>query len=182
MAKEIFEWLKTIVASIVMVLIITTFVTPLVVDGASMNPTLEDHDYLILENTHKIQRGDIISFKSNIKFSQEELESFNLIKRIKLGKVKNLVKRVIAVEGDQLLIKDGIVYVNEEEIKEDYINGDYTFGDIDIKKIPKNKIFVMGDNRENSLDSRKIGLVDVETVKGKLLIRVLPVSEFGNVK
>ncbi|WP_243116643.1 signal peptidase I [Marinisporobacter balticus] len=179
--KEILEWVKTIIISIVIALIITTFIMPLQVDGISMNPTLNDHDYLILEKTNKIDRGDIISFKSDLQFSAEELKNFNLIKRIKLGKTKNLIKRVIAVEGDQLLIGNGKVYVNGESLTENYIDGNCTLGNVFIKEIPKNKIFVMGDNRNNSMDSRMIGLVDRARIQGKVFVRILPISKFGKV-
>ncbi|WP_338028358.1 signal peptidase I [Crassaminicella indica] len=179
--KEILEWIKTITVAVVIALVITTFVTPLMVDGISMYPTLHDHDYLILKNTHTIKRGDIISFQSTLEFSQEELKSFSIIKKLKLGKNKNLIKRVIAVPGDELLIKNGKVYVNGKELKESYINGDYTSGDIHIKEIPKGKIFVMGDNRCNSVDSRVLGLIDINKVQGKVLVRLLPISNFGKI-
>ncbi|MCT4606200.1 MAG: signal peptidase I [Marinisporobacter sp.] len=181
MIKEILEWIKTIAVSVVIALVVTTFVTPLMVDGLSMYPTLNDHDYLILKNTHDIKRGDIISFESTLEFSQEELESFNFIKKLKLGKNKNLIKRVIAIPGDELLIIDGNVYVNGEKLEENYINGDTTLGDLHIKEIPKDKIFVMGDNRDHSVDSRYLGLIDISKVQGKVLVRLLPLSSFGTV-
>ncbi|WP_243109435.1 signal peptidase I [Anaerophilus nitritogenes] len=180
--KEILEWIKTIVVSILIAFVITTFVTPLIVDGMSMYPTLDDHDYLILRNTHNVQKGDIISFSSNLKFSPDELENLSIFQKIKRGETKNLIKRVIAVEGDELLIKDGQVYVNGEYLKENYIDGAYTFGDTYIEKIPKDKIFVMGDNRGNSLDSRNLGLIDLEKVQGIALIRIFPVSKIGSIE
>ncbi|MCT4618452.1 MAG: signal peptidase I [Marinisporobacter sp.] len=179
MIKEILEWLKTIAIAVVIALVVTTFVTPLMVDGLSMYPTLSDHDYLILKNTHEIKKGDIISFESTLEFSQEELKSFNFVKKIKLGKNKSLIKRVIAVPGDELFINDGNVYVNGKKLEENYINGNTTPGNIHIKEIPKGKIFVMGDNRGNSVDSRYLGLIDINKVQGKVLIRVLPLSNFG---
>jgi len=182
MKKEILEWIKSIAISIAIALIITTFIKPIQVDGMSMYPTLNHRDYLISENIRDINRGDIISFKSDIPFSKEELEGFNLFKRIKLGKTKSLVKRVIAVGGDELLIKNGKVFVNGKQLKEDYINGDYTSGDIHIESIPKGKIFVMGDNRGNSKDSRAIGLVDLKNIQGKVFVRILPLSKFGSIE
>ncbi|WIF94986.1 signal peptidase I [Caminicella sporogenes] len=172
MMKEIFEWIKTIAISIVIAFIITMFVRPTLVKGHSMYPTLEPNNYLIINKIpymiHKPERGDIVVFKSS-------LETDN-------GKKKDLIKRVIALEGDKLVIKDGKVYVNGKELKEDYINGNYTSGDIDIT-IPKGKVFVMGDNRGNSLDSRdeRVGLVDIDTIRGKVLVRLFPFSEIGKV-
>ncbi len=178
MKKEIIEWIKTIAISIVIAFVITTFIRPVVVDGMSMYPTLDDNDYLISEITHKINKGDIIAFKSQIPFSEEELNKFNFIQRIKVGKTRSLIKRVIAISGDEVRIQNGKVYVNNKKLEEDYIDNNYTSGDIYIENIPEGKIFVMGDNHENSLDSRIIGMVDIEDIQGKVFIRILPLSKF----
>lgn len=179
MKKEIIEWIKTIATALVIAFTITFFVTPLEVHSVSMNPTLVEHDYLILRNTHRVERGDIVSFKTDIEYTDAELQQFNFIQRLRQGKTKNLIKRVIALPGDGLMIRGGRVYVNGEELKEDYINGEYTAGDIDIDRIPEGKIFVMGDNRDNSLDSRSFGFVDMEMIQGKAVFRVLPVEKIG---
>ncbi|MBB6218415.1 signal peptidase I [Anaerosolibacter carboniphilus] len=180
--KEVWEWIKSIVLAVVISLVITSFITPLEVYSISMNPTLVEHDYLILQNTHKIEKGDIVSFETDIPMEPDELGQLNWIQRLKDVKTKNLIKRVIAVEGDELLIENGRVYVNGVEQQEEYINEDYTPGDIHIDNVPAGKIFVMGDNRSHSLDSRNLGLVDVEKVQGKVLVRVLPVSKIGKVE
>lgn len=182
MKREILEWIKTIAISIAISIVITTFIKPIQVDGISMYPTLNHRDYLVSENIGKIKRGDIVAFKSQIPFSQEELDEFNLFQRVKLGKTKSLIKRVIAIEGDEVRIEKGIVYINGKELKEDYINDGYTSGDIYIENIPKGKIFVMGDNRGDSTDSRIIGTVDTKDIQGKIFVRILPLSQFGNVK
>lgn len=172
MKKEIFEWIKTIVISVVIALVITTFIRPTLVKGHSMYPTLEPNNYLIINKIpymmHSPEKGDIVVFKSSLK-------TFD-------GKEKDLIKRVIAVEGDELVVKDGKTYLNGEEIKEDYINEDYTTGDVDIK-VPEGEVFVMGDNRGNSLDSRdeRVGTVDVDTIRGKVLVRLFPFNKIGAV-
>ena len=98
-----------------------------------------------------------------------------------MGKTKSLIKRVIAVEGDSIEITNGEVFLNGEKLEENYINGSDTFGDIIIEKIPKGKVFVMGDNRGNSLDSRdsQIGLVDTKDIKGKAILKIYPFSKMG---
>lgn len=172
MTKEILEWIKTIVVSVVIALVITTFIRPTLVKGHSMYPTLEPNNYLIINKIpymiHEPERGDIVVFKSHLK-------TFD-------GKEKDLIKRVIAVEGDTLEIKDGDIYVNGEKIHENYINGDYTSGDIKIE-VGKGEVFVMGDNRGNSLDSRdpRVGPVDINTIRGKVLVRLFPFNEIGKV-
>ncbi|SHI88721.1 signal peptidase I [Geosporobacter subterraneus DSM 17957] len=179
MRKEAMEWLKTIALALAIAFTITFFITPLEVHSVSMNPTLVEHDYLILRNTHRVERGDIISFKTDIQFTEAELRQFNFIQRLRQGKTKNLIKRVIALPGDALLIQDGKVYVNGEELTEDYLSSTYTSGDIEIDRIPEGKVFVMGDNRDNSLDSRSFGPVNIEMIQGKAIFRVLPVDKFG---
>lgn len=173
MTKEIFEWVKTIVISIVIALVITTFIRPTLVKGYSMYPTLEPYNYLIINKIpymlHEPQRGDIVVFKSHLKTID--------------GKEKDLIKRVVAIEGDTVEIKDGRVYVNGQEISENYINGSYTPGELNIT-IPEGKVFVMGDNRQNSLDSRdeRVGPVEIETIRGKVLVRLFPFTKIGKVQ
>ncbi|WP_195251572.1 signal peptidase I [Romboutsia sp. 1001713B170207_170306_H8] len=169
----VFEWVKIILTAIVIAIIITQFIRPTLVRGESMYPTLEENDYLIISKiSYKIKSpktGDIIVFKTNL--LQED------------GTHKDLVKRVIATEGNHLVIKDSKVYVDDKLLDEPYIHHQYTTGDIDII-IPENKIFAMGDNREKSLDSRyeEVGLVDESDVIGKVTVRLYPFDKIGIVK
>ena len=171
--KEIIDWIKTIAISLVLAFLIVQVIKPTIVSGESMYPTLNDRDYLILNRLSykfgEIERGDIIVFKTNLKQDN--------------GKEKDLIKRVIAIPGDHLVIENSKVYINDELIDEPYIHNAYTSGDVDIV-IPENKIFAMGDNRENSKDSRSedVGLVDENDILGEVMVRLLPISNIGNVK
>jgi signal peptidase I len=170
--KEIIDWVKTIVISLVLAFLIVQVIKPTIVSGESMYPTLNDRDYLILNRmAYKfgdIDRGDIIVFKSDLKQDN--------------GKEKDLIKRVIAIPGDHLVIKDSNVYINGEIQSEPYIHNEYTSGDIDIV-IPDNNVFVMGDNRENSRDSRSsdVGLVNESDIIGEVMIRLFPFNKIGTV-
>lgn len=170
--KEIIDWVKTIVISLVLAFLIVQVIKPTIVSGESMYPTLNDRDYLILNRmAYKfgdIDRGDIIVFKTDLKQDN--------------GKEKDLIKRVIAIPGDHLVIKDSKVYINGEVQNEPYIHNEYTSGDIDIV-IPDNDVFVMGDNRENSRDSRSsdIGLVNESDIIGEVMIRLFPFNKIGTV-
>jgi len=170
MRDALVEWIKVILTAIVIAFIITQFIRPTLVRGESMYPTLAEDDYLIVNKiSYKIKspnHGDIIVFKTNL--LQED------------GTSKDLVKRVIATEGDHLIIKNFKVYVNGKLIEEPYIEEQYTSGDIDII-IPENKIFAMGDNREKSLDSRydEVGLVDEDDLMGKVSVRLYPLNRIG---
>jgi len=171
--KTIWEWIKTIGISLVIALIITTFIRPTLVKGYSMYPTLEENDYLIIERvpytTHEPSKGDIIVFKSTL--TQED------------GKEKDLVKRVIGLPGDTIKVADGKVFVNDIELKETYINGDFTDGYVDTV-VPDGFIFVMGDNRPNSLDSRdpRVGFVKIDDIIGKAFVRLYPFNKIGLLK
>lgn len=171
--KEIIDWIKTIAISLVLAFLIVQVIKPTIVSGESMYPTLNDRDYLILNRLSykfgEIERGDIIVFKTNLKQDN--------------GKEKDLIKRVIAIPGDHLVIENSKVYINDELIDEPYIHNAYTSGDVDIV-IPENKIFAMGDNRENSKDSRSedVGLVDENDILGEVMVRLLPISNIGTVK
>lgn len=167
---DILEWIKTITGSIVLAFIITMFIRPTIVDGQSMNPTLEDKDYLMIDKvSYKLSdpsRGDVVVFNS-------ELTTEN-------GKKKHLVKRVVATEGDKVKVCNGKVYINGEIIEEAYINGDNTDGDLEVT-VPKGDVFVLGDNRlpYKSVDSRSelVGFVDENKINGKVFIRLYPFNK-----
>ena len=170
MKDEMIEWAKTIIISVIIALLITTFIKPTIVKNYSMSPTLEENDFLIINRflykRGEPQRGDIIVFRSNLK--------------TEMGKQKLLIKRVIAMPGDKIVITEGKIYINGDELKENYIADEYTMGDIDLV-VPENEIFVMGDNRGNSLDSRDgiLGLVDFDTIIGKAFVRIFPFNRIG---
>jgi len=165
MKKEIFEWIKTIVISILVALLITAFVKPTMVQGFSMEPTLSENDLLIINrflyNRGEPKRGDIVVFESN------QLDDD--------GNQKLYIKRVVGLPGEEIEISDGKVYINKQILSEEYTAEDYTHGDIH-ETIPRRKLFVIGDNRGNSMDSRnpEIGLIDYEAIVGKAFVRLYP--------
>lgn len=184
MKKEILEWIKSIALALVVALGITYFVTGTRVHGASMNPTLKHEDFLIVINNKNIKHGDIVIVDTNLKITPRDLEGLGPISKFRIGKTKQLIKRVVAIEGDSIEISNEQVFLNGEQLEENYINGSDTKGNIFIEKIPEGKVFVMGDNRGNSLDSRsgEIGLVDIEDIKGKAVLRLYPFSKVGKLK
>ena len=167
------EWIKTIVIPIIVAILILQVIRPTLVQQQSMMPTVQPNNYLIVYKlAYKLgepKNGDIIVFKSGLMTEDE--------------KAKYLIKRVIATEGDTIRIADGEVYVNGEQLEEPYINGDYTPGEIPETVVPEDSLFVMGDNRPNSTDSRSeaVGFVGEDTVMGKVVLRLLPLNEIGSV-
>jgi len=171
--KELLEWLRAIILALVVGLVLSLTIRPTLVSGNSMAPTLNDRNYLIIDKvTYRFEnpkRGDIVVFKTGLKTAE--------------GASKDLIKRIVALPGDYISISEGIVYINNQEIKESYVLDPYTEGEMALT-VPKDKVFVLGDNRAVSMDSRsgEVGLIPYQAIRGKILIRVLPVNEFGQVK
>ena len=169
--NEVVEWIKIILTAFVLAFVITQFVRPTLVKGQSMYPTLEENDYLIINRISPkisgLDKGDIIVFSTGL--MQDDGSG-----------TKDLVKRVIATEGDHIKIENSNVYVNDELIDEPYIHDNMTEGSIDVI-VPEGKLFAMGDNRERSMDSRhaEVGLVDEKDVMGKVMIRLFPFNRIG---
>lgn len=130
------------------------FFTPVVVDGSSMFPTLENGDYLVLEKGSKnVSRGDIVAVYS------DTLE-------------KTLIKRVIAIEGDTIKIDGSKIYVNDVLLDESaYIKSDWGC-EIEEDTVPSGKVFVLGDNRNNSTDSRVLGYLNIADIKGTYVLKL----------
>lgn len=181
MLKEIRDWVLCLVIAVALALVIRNFVFTLVkVQGASMQPTLQENDRLYVNRFfYKPEKGDVIIFKPE---SDPD---------------RPYVKRVIATEGDTVYIdfENGDVYVNGQVIDEPYIkdkttrtgayimeciaNGQYSKDNPIV--VEKDKVFVMGDNRNNSRDSREIGQVPENEIVGGAVFRFWPVSNFGSV-
>jgi signal peptidase I len=162
--KEIFDWVKSIVIAVALGLLIVNFVIqPTKVFQHSMEPTLFEGDRVLLEKisqkVNRLSRGDIIAFKSPVD------------SRI-------FIKRIIGVEGDKVVIKDEKVYVNGKELKEDYLKDGTTTGNLE-ENVPENKLFVMGDNRQGSQDSRAFGCINVDSVRGRALVLFYPFNKIS---
>lgn len=171
------EWVKPIGIGILIVVLLNSFVCQVYkVDGSSMYPTLVDKEKMFTTKYDyrfgEMEREDIVILRVNMEES---------------GRI-NLVKRVIAVEGDTIELKDGVLYINGEEKEEPYLEDsrkeaeknypNQPFNE-DIPKltIPKDQIFVMGDNRPGSSDSRYFGFVNEEMVKAKVKAVIWPLDK-----
>ncbi len=169
------EFIKDIIIALIIVAAITFVIKPTIVKETSMEPTLYGNDYLILNKLSYIRKdhpehGDIIVFRSDIDKDNGS------------GK-KLLIKRVIGVEGDVMTIEDGKVYRNGELLNEPYVHGQETYTEDDeiVKdlQVGQDQLFLMGDNRAVSLDSRssQVGLVEEDRVVGKAVVRLFPFDE-----
>ena len=171
--SELLEWIKDLLIAAIIVLVVLQFVMPTIVREHSMENTLKENDYVIVSRKsytwlgRDIQRGDIIVFKSNLKTT--------------LGTEKLLVKRIIGLPGDKVSISDGKVFINGEALEENYTKDGYTGGAMDEITVPEGYVFVMGDNRQSSTDSRSelVGSVPIEKIKGKVIFRLFPLKKAG---
>lgn len=191
--KEIRGWILSIVAAFFIAMLVNTKVFAAVqVQQSSMENTLFSNQRLILDklsyNFVEPKKGDIIVFLENEKkgnILDETLRTIDNMASIfnNSGNSKLLVKRVIGVPGDEIDIKDGYVYVNGVKLEESYVKGETDGGVFKLPvKVEKNKLFVLGDNRVVSRDSRRFGLIDFNQVEGKAIYRIYPINQTGNIK
>lgn len=178
--REVLDWAVHILLAVVIAVFIVNYVFQItIVNGSSMERCLHDGDRLIVEKfVYKfrgLKRGDIVTINEPSGAKNEN---------------SPVIKRVAALEGDLIEIKDGSVYVNNKKLDEPYINGtetiieperDMSYGRV---KVPEGHIFVLGDNRTRggSYDSRSFGPVSIKKVGGRAVFRLFPFSGFGRLK
>ncbi len=169
--RKFFKVLGNTIASLLVVaaaaaLIAMLFLPFLRVTGSSMTPTLANDEIIVCSKRSNFKTGDVVAFYYNNKI---------------------LLKRVIGTAGDFINItEDGTVYLNGEILDEPYVN-EKALGECDIPlpyQVPDNRIFVMGDHRSVSVDSRSVsvGCIADEYIIGKVFLRIWPPSQFGLVK
>lgn len=166
--KEYVKVIRSTVSSLIVVaaiavLVSLLFLPVLRVTGTSMTPTLQNDELVICRKYGNFEQGDVIAFYFNNKI---------------------LLKRVIGVSGDIIDIsEDGTVYVNGEVIDEPYLN-EKAFGECDLDlpyQVPDERVFVMGDHRATSVDSRStsVGCIANEAIVGEVMLRIWPFERFG---
>lgn len=207
--KDILEWVYCIIIAVILALLFRYYIgTPTIVQQVSMKPTLIENQRLWLNRwgrtTKKMpEKGDIITFeapskssynsynKANnsdpiAKYNNEPTGLWNKFRYyvLEIGK-DSYIKRVIALPGEHVEIMNGNVYINGEQLKEDYLpEGIVTDSDggLDDFIVPENCVFAMGDNRSHSTDCRVFGCIPLEKIESKVWIRIWPLNLFGKVK
>ena len=191
---DLLDIIESVISSVFFVVLLFAFVCrPVTVDGRSMLPTLEDKDKLILVSAFYTPTvGDVVVVNNQysntfVPGSKTELQQGpGIPPNPDAGSIKRIIKRIIAKGGQEINIdfEKGIVYVDGKALSESYINaptyldeGAFTYPFV----IPDGYVFVMGDNRNNSADSRdeRVGLIKEDDVIGKVFVRVHPFDRFG---
>ncbi|MCD6519839.1 MAG: signal peptidase I [Anaerolineae bacterium] len=159
------ELLESVLPAVVIVLVVNIFLAQATrVEGQSMEPNLHSNERLIIEKVsyhfHPPRRGDII------------------VLRRPYGSSEPLIKRVIGLPGEVVEIKNGRVYINGKPLDEPYLN-QATWGNMPPRLVPEEHVFVLGDNRGASNDSRAFGMVPFDDIIGRAWLRYWPPSEIG---
>ena len=164
--SEIKDWIVSIVVAVALAMFIRTFIVELyVVDGPSMRPTLESEERLVVNKFiyrfRPPEKGEVLVFQ----YPRDPSRDF--------------IKRVIATPGDTIEIREGRVLVNDQLLTEDYIL-EKTRSEYPKSTVPEGRVFVMGDNRNNSEDSRfaDVGFVPYDLIKGKAILVFWPISQY----
>ena len=168
MKEKIKPFLPYIIIIAIVLFIKAFIVTPIKVNGESMYPTLEESDIMILNKTayyfNKPERFDIVVVNMPNEY---------------------LIKRVIGLPGEHIEYIDNTLYVDGKKVKENFKHGktdDFNIEELGSDTVPKSSYLVMGDNRENSLDSRELGFMREEQLLGRTNLIILPFDRIGNAK
>lgn len=205
--KDIIEWIVCILIALIIAIAFRYYIgTPTIVQQPSMRPTLQPDQRLWLNRWGRTikkmpSKGDIITFEAPSKTVLEtvdinesataryENEPKSMWKKfsyyvLEINKV-SYIKRVIGLPGDHVVIRDGKVYINDQEYEESYLPAgvvtDEGHGNCTDVTVPENTVFVMGDNRSQSSDSRCFGCIPLERIESKVWIRIWPLNLFGKI-
>ena len=168
--RNLVEWIAIIVGALAVALIVKTFlIQAFFIPSLSMHPTLDEGDRVLVNKLsykmHDVNRGDLVVFERPK--GQPESE------------IKDLIKRVIALPGETIESREGTVYIDGKQLEEDYLVEGVTTEHLPRQTIPAGHVFVMGDNRSDSADSRVFGAIDEDTIVGRAFVRVWPVSQLS---
>lgn len=173
--KEIYSWIKALAFALIIAVLVRNFLfSPTVVLGESMSPTFEDNNLVLVNKISDIQRFDIIVFDA------PDANSY-------------YIKRVIGLPGDTVEVRDDILYIDGKAMEEPYLKeskeqselfgkftADFTLQELTGEThVPEGKIFVLGDNRINSKDSRSFGFIPKESIIGEVKFRFHPLYDIG---
>jgi signal peptidase I len=168
--RNIVEWVAIIVGAFAVALVIKTFlIQAFYIPSESMFPTLTEDDRVLVNKLsyelHDVNRGDLVVFSR----PPNEPES----------EVKDLIKRVVALEGETIEERDGQLYIDGELLEEPYLQDGVESHNLTKLEVPDDHVFVMGDNRTASRVSRYFGPIDTDLIVGRAFVKVWPLTDVG---
>jgi signal peptidase I len=168
------EWGLVIGGALVVALVIRTFLLQAFwIPTASMVPTLHEGDRVLVNklsyDLHDVHRGDVVVFERPEASEDDHPED----------DIKDLIKRVVALPGETIEAREGSVYIDGRLLDEPYLPEGTTTDSLPETEIPEGHVFVMGDNRGNSQDSRVFGAIDEELIVGRAFMRIFPLGDIG---
>ena len=168
--RNVVEWVAIIIGALAVALIVKTFlIQAFFIPSLSMYPTLDEGDRVLVNKLsyklHDVHRGDLVVFERPD--GQPESE------------IKDLIKRVVALPGETIEAREGTVYIDGKALEESYLVEGMTTDNLPRQVIARGHVFVMGDNRTDSADSRVFGAIDEDTIVGRAFVRVWPIPELS---
>ena len=167
--RTIIEWVAVIGGALAVALVIQSFlVQAFYIPSSSMEPTLEVGDRVLVNklsyDLHDVNRGDLVVFERPDGSA---------------GDIKDLIKRVIGLPGETVEIRDGSVLIDGRVLDEPYLADDEVLVEFAPVQVPEDQVFVMGDNRDDSRDSRVFGPITIDSIVGRAFVRVWPLTNLG---
>lgn len=167
--RNLVEWVAIVVGALAVALLVKTFlIQAFFIPSLSMYPTLDEGDRVLVNKLsyqlHDVHRGDLVVFERPP--GQPESD------------IKDLIKRVIGLPGEMIEAREGVVYIDGRELDEPYLVEGVTTDNLPLQEIPDGHIWVMGDNRGDSADSRVFGPIDEDTIVGRAFVKVWPLGQF----
>ena len=167
--RSLVEWVLTIVGALAVALLVQAFLfQPFFIPSASMVPTLEIHDRVLVNKLsyrlHDVRRGDIVVFERS---SDDP------------GTIRDLIKRVVAVEGDTIESRGETLYINDKPVQEPYRRIPSLGAPVSRRTLDQHQVFVMGDNRTDSTDSRFFGPIEEDRIVGRAFVKFWPLGDLG---
>jgi signal peptidase I len=168
--RNMVEWVAIVAGALAVALVVKTFlVQAFFIPSLSMYPTLDVGDRVLVNKLsykmHDVHRGDLVVFERPPGQTASA--------------IKDLIKRVVGLPGDTLESRNGSVYVDGKKLDEPYLPAGVTTESLPRQQIPAGRVFVMGDNRSNSSDSRVFGPIDEDTIVGRAFVRVWPIPHIS---
>ena len=168
-ARNVLEWVVVLGAAVAVAIILRTFVfQAFFIPSESMETTLFENDRILVNKVsyrlHDVNRGDVVVFRRPDD---------------QPGDIRDLIKRVIALPGETIEGRDSQIYINDQLLVEPYLDGN-RFSDFGPTEVPEGELFMMGDNRDQSLDSRRFGTIDDDRIVGRAFFLFWPFDRLGS--